>query len=133
MIRLGEHLSDLEKLMNKKGYDGYFLSNFGFPDKLSGTLRKHIFQCYTKDRDINPIHLSTYSKWKDEDSPYVRCDFTMNYDDNKGFSIEKMEIHCKNIFGRISSSEIIPKSNNDLPDSKKANSIEDQTKRGRKL
>lgn len=131
MLLLGDHIEAFDQLLKDKGYNGYFMSNFGFPGKLQETIRKHIFQSYISNKDLNPIHLSTYTKWTNEEDPYVRCDFTVNYDDSKGFSIKKIDIHFKNQYGNIRSTEIARRRDHDIPNSERANSIADQNDRRR--
>ena len=133
MLLLGEHIKALDKLLRDKGYNGYFMSNFGFPGKLQETIRKHFFQSYISNKDINAIHLSTYTRWNNEEEPYVRCDFTVKYDDGKGFSIKKMDIHFKNQYGNIRNAEITPKWDHEIPSSEKANSIVEQNSRRRQI
>lgn len=133
MLLLEDHIKTLDKLLLDKGYRGYFMSNFGFPGKLQETIRKHFFQSYISNKDINPIHLSTYTRWSNEEDPYVRCDFTVKYDDGKGFSIKKMDIHFKNQYGSIRNAEITPERDQEIPNSEKANSIVDQNNRSRQI
>jgi hypothetical protein len=132
MLLLDDHVRALEQLFHDKGYNGYFMSNFGFPGKLQETMRKHIFQSYISNKDLNPIHLSTYTRWSNEENPYIRCDFTINYEDGKGFTVDKIDIHFKNQFGNIRSTEITPQRDQDIPSSEEANSIVDQNDRRRK-
>lgn len=133
MLQLDDHIEALDKLFKEKGYKGYFMSNFGFPGKLQETIRKHILQCYISNKELNPIHLSTYTKWNNEEDPYVRCDFTVKYDDSKGFSTKKIDIHLNNQYGNIRSTEIIPRRDHEIPNSEKANSIVDQNNRRRQI
>ena len=133
MLLLEDHIKALDKLLRDKGYSGYFMSNFGFPGKLQETMRKHFFQSYISNKDINPIHLSTYTRWNNPEEPYVRCDFTVKYDDGKGFSIKKMDIHFKNQYGNIRRAEITPGRDHEIPSSEKANSIVDQNNRRRQI
>lgn len=131
MLLLDDHIEALDKLFKDKGYSGYFMSNLGFPGKLQETIRKHILQSYISKKDLNPIYLSTYTRWNNEEDPYVRCDFTVKYDDGKGFSIRKMDIHFRNQYGNIRSAEITPRRDHEIPNSKKANSIVDRNNQRR--
>ena len=132
MLLLDDHIKAFNQLLNDKGYNGYFMSNFGFPGKLQETIRKHVFESYISNKDLNPIHLSTYTRWSREEDPYVRCEFSVNYDDSKGFNIQKMDIHFKNQYGNIRSTEVKPERDHDIPSSEEANSIVDQNDRKRK-
>jgi hypothetical protein len=133
MLLLEDHIKALDELLGDKGYMGYFMSNFGFPGKLQETIRKHFFQSYISNKDVNPINLSTYTRWNNEEDPYVRCDFTVKYDDGKGFSINKMDIHFKNQYGNIRSAEITPRRDHEIPSSEKANSIVEQNNLRRQI
>jgi hypothetical protein len=132
MLLLDDHIKAFGQLLNDKGYNGYFMSNFGFPGKLQETIRKHIFESFISNKDLNPIHLSTYTRWRREEDPYVRCEFTVNYEDSKGFNIQKMDIHFKNQYGTIRSTELKLERHHDIPSSEEANSIVDQNDRKRK-
>ena len=133
MLLLDDHIEALDKLFKEKGYRGYFMSNFGFPGKLQETIRKHILQCHISNKELNPFHLSTYTKWNNEEDPYVRCDFTVKYDDGKGFTINKMDIHFKSQYGNIRSAEITPGRDHEIPSREKANAIMDQNSRRNKI
>jgi hypothetical protein len=132
MLLLDDHIKALDQLLSNKGYNGYFMSNYGFPGKLQETIRKHILESYISNKDLSPIHLSTYTRWSRDEDPYVRCDFTVNYDDGKGFDIQKMDIHFKNQYGNIRSMEVKPQRDHEIPSSEEANSIVDQSDRKRK-
>lgn len=129
MLLLEDHIKALDKLLTDKGYNGYIMSKFGFPGKLRETIRSHVFRSYISNRDLNPIHLSTYTGWSNQEEPYVRCDFTINYDDSKGFSIKKMDIHFQDQYGNIRSAAITPQRDHDIPSAEKANSIVAQNDR----
>ena len=129
MLLLDDHIKAFGQLLNDKGYNGYFMSNFGFPGKLQETIRKHIFESFISNKDLNPINLSTYTRWSREEDPYIRCEFTVNYEDSKGFNIQKMDIHFKNQYGNIRSTELKPERDYDIPSSEEANSIVDQSDR----
>ena len=132
MLLLDDHIRALDQLLSDKGYNGYIMSKFGFPGKLRGTIRGHFLQSFNCNRDPNPIHLSTYTGWSNQEKPYVRCDFTIYYDDSKGFNIQKMDIQFKNQYGSIRSTEVKPERDHDIPSSEEANSIVDENNRKRK-
>src|SRR3546814_3852945 len=115
MLLLDDHIKTFGQLLNDRSYNGYFMSNFGFPGKLQETIRKHIFENFISNKDLNPIHLSTYTRWRREEDPYVRCEFTVNYEDSKGFNIQKMDIHFKNQYGTIRSTELKLERHHDIP------------------
>ena len=131
MINIQEHIQRFNKLLKSKGYDGYFLSNFGHPGKLEDTIRKHILGCYISNQPLNPIHLTTYTKWTGENDPYVRCHFNVNYDKEKEFHIKDMSIHYNNVNGAIRMNRLTFRHNNEIPTREKANEItNDQRRKG---
>ena len=123
MLQLDDQLKDFDQLMKQKGYDGYFLSNFGFPDRLPETIRKHIFQCYTTNRDLNPIRLTTYSDWVNDERPYIKCTFSVDYDEDKGFRVKNIDIEHANTYGAIRQSKIALLKNEDIPNRDAVNKL----------
>jgi hypothetical protein len=121
MQRLYEHINVFTELMERKGYDGHYLSSYGFTDKLKENLTKHVLQCFEEKKEPGPLNLSTYSKWTDDQSPYVRCDFHVGFSDAKGFEVLKMDILYANQYGKIREKEIPLKNNNEIPDRDRAN------------
>lgn len=133
MKQLGLHIDELEKLMNEKGYDGHFLSNSSFPGKLRESLHQHLLEVLQGETYIRQFYLTTYSHWKDEDRPHVKCDFKMKYDSWLGFRVDKMEVTRANRFGTIKSVELRPDKNEDIPTREKVNALVGQKMRSLKL
>lgn len=133
MKRLRAHIDELETLMNSKGYDGHFLCNSAHPGKLRDSLYGHLLETLQGQAHVPPFYLTTYSHWKDEDRPYVKCDFKMKYDSWTGFRVERMEVKRANHFGTIKSFELRPNKNEDVPTREKVNELIGQKKRSLKL
>ncbi len=128
MQRLSEHIKTFTELMERKGYDGTFLSSYGVNDRLKENLTKHIFKCFEEKKNIGPLNLSTYSKWIDPYSPYVRCDFNLNFEDAKGFEVVKMKVSYANQYGIIRSKEINLNNNSAIPEKDQANHMVQKSK-----
>ncbi len=130
MQRMFEHINAFTELMKQKGYDGIYLSSFGFTGRLKDNLTQHVFQCFEEKKDIGPLNLSTYSKWTDDKSPYVRCDFYVDFNDVIGFEIVKMNVNYANQYGMIREKEILLKSNREIPERDRANRMVLKRKQG---
>ncbi len=128
MTRLSEQIKELETLLKGKGYDRHFLCNSAHPGRLKESLCDHL-QTPEKERTVAPFHLTTYSHWKDEDSPYVRCDFKVHYDPSKGFRVNEMQVTRANQFGILKSMELHPGRNEDIPTSEEASALVGQKRR----
>lgn len=133
MKRLAEHIDEFEKLMNQKGFNGHFLCNSGFPGKLGESLHQHLLEALQGETYVRPFYLTTYSHWKDDEQPHVKCDFKMKYDSWMGFQVEKMEVTRANHFGSIKRIELRPNKNEDIPTREKVNALVGQKKKSLKL
>jgi hypothetical protein len=109
--------------MSSRGYDGHFLCNSAHPGKLKESLTKHLLEMLQGETHIPPFFLTTYSHWKDDESPYVQCDFKIKYDHSDGFRSEKMEITHGNSTGKIKVITLPLKGNTDIPYREHANSM----------
>jgi hypothetical protein len=127
------HIDELEKLMKEKGYDGSFLCNSNFPGKLRESLQQHLSEMLQEQNHLPPFYLTTYSHWRDEENPYVLCDFKVKYDKWNGFRIEKLEVKRASPFGTIKNYETHLINNEDLPSREKANTLVGQRKWSMKL
>lgn len=94
MKSIGEHIDELNELMSRKGFDGYFLSNSDFPGKLKDSLHQHMQNVMHESTPVRPFYLTTYSLWNGEEKPYVICDFKLQYDTKAGFSVMKLDAKC---------------------------------------
>lgn len=132
MQRMFEHINHFARLMNQKGYDGFFSSSSGFIDKLKDNLTKHIFQCYEEKREVGEFSLSTYTHWQDDRSPYVKCYFHMDFKEPTGFNIQEITIQYGHEYGTLRKKGI-PIRNNDIPDREAVNRMMLERKRGMKI
>lgn len=133
MKNLNKHIDQFQDLMHTKGFDGHFLCNSDFPGKLRESLSRHLQEVLQGEIHVRPFNLTTYSLWKDEESPYVQCDFRVKYDENTGFKVEKMEgmYVTDRSFNPLRTLEIRPTDNQDLPTREKVNSTIGPRKRRR--
>ena len=131
MKRLRSHIDELETLMDSKGYDGHFLCNSAHPGKLRDSLYAHLLETLQGQTHVPPFYLTTFSHWKDEERPYVKCDFKMKYDSWTGFR-GKIEVKRANHFGTIKSFELRPNKRR-CPNTRKGKRIGGTEKRSLKL
>src|SRR5687768_1298005 len=114
MTGIRAQVDELETLINAKGYDGHFLCNSAHPGRLKESLYGHL-RTSQREQTVAPFYLTTYSHWKDEDRPYVRCEFNIEYDPSKGFRVNGMEVTRANPFGIMKSIELRPSKNDEIP------------------
>lgn len=133
MQRMFDHINAFAELMKQKGYDGYYQSTFDFNDKLKDNLIKHVFQCHEERKDVAPLNLSTYSHWTDNKSPYVRCNFHVDFSEPKGFNVTKMNIEYGDEYGILRNKEIPVTSNSEIPDRVAANNMMMEKKKAMRI
>lgn len=133
MQRMYEHIKAFSYVMAEKGYTGHFQSTFGFNDRLFDNLLQHVLECYKQLKDIGPFHLTTYSKWTDDEQPYIRCCFAMDFSENKGFEVLKMKIGYGDKYGIFRSKEMPILRNSDIPTCAEANRMNIERKGGLKM
>ncbi len=123
MKTLIEHIDEFERLMSAKGFDGYFLCNFGCRGTLKESLQQH-FSEEPKDQVFTrPFHLTTYSFWKED--KHIKCDFKMIYDRLNGLKVDKLEAGylVNHELNPVRTIELRPKRNEDIPTRVKVNSM----------
>ncbi len=133
MKRLRAHIDEFETLMKAKGYDGHFHCNSTHPGKLRDSMYTHLLEILQGQTPVPPFYLTTFLHWKDEERPYVKCDFKMKYDSWAGFRVERMEAKRANRFGTIKNIEFSPNKNEDIPTREKVNALVGQKTRSLKL
>ena len=133
MERLRGHIHAFDTLMKAKGHDGYFLSDSGHADKLKDSILAHFYETLRHRIHFSPFYLTTFSHWRDEQRPYVRCEFSTKYDSRTGFRVESMEVTRANLFGTIKSVSLRPRKNEDIPTREEANTLVGHKKRSLKL
>lgn len=123
MKHLGKHIDEFENLMHMKGFDGHFLCNSNFPGKLKDSLSRHLREVLQEEIHVRPFYLTTYSLWKDKESPYVQCDLKVKYDENNGFKVDTMEArYVDRSFNPLRTLEVRLTDNEDMPTREKVNS-----------
>lgn len=96
-------LGTFTKVLTAKGYEGYFLTESAYPDKLKDSIGRLLEACKDgTDRLQQPdkISLSTYLEWNGEDQPNVRCYMRVRYEDGK-FDVQRMYIERKDSYGQL--------------------------------
>ncbi len=121
MQRMFEHIKSFASTMKAKGYDGHFLSSFGYSDRLFENMVKHVFQCYQEKRDIGPLNLMTYTHWRGDDRPHIRCNFYTDFNDNQGFKVNKLDVEYGIGYETLKRKEIPVKANFEVPDKDQLN------------
>lgn len=100
-----EALSDLNtfaKILNDKGYNGYFHTQGAYTGKLKESISDYLESCQ-KGTDSLPkqdLLLTGYLQWSGEDKPRVECSMWVKYLNGK-FSLSRMEIAKKDSFGQL--------------------------------
>lgn len=100
-----EALSDLNtfaKILNDKGYNGYFHTQGAYTGKLKESISDYLESCQ-KGADTLPkqdLLLTGYLQWSGEDKPSVECSMWVNYLNGK-FSLNRMEVARKDQFGQL--------------------------------
>lgn len=100
-----EALSDLNtfaKILNDKGYNGYFHTQGAYAGKLKESISDYLESCQ-KGTDSLPkqdLLLTGYLQWSGEDKPRVECSMWVKYLNGK-FSLSRMEIAKKDSFGQL--------------------------------
>jgi len=115
MKNLTEHIDEFERLMPRKGFDGFFLTNSNFPGKLKESLNQYMQGVVNKP--AQPFYLTTYSLWNGEEKPHIIADFKMDYDKELGFRVIKLDaklIHGSSI-NPARTIEVLLKDSEDMP------------------
>jgi len=133
MQHLGSHIASFLQLMHERGYDGHFLCNASHPGKLKDSLDQHLLDILQGRTSVPPFFLTTYSLWRDEQSPYVRCDFKVRHSQSEGFRVEKMDIINGSRTGNIKSVTLPLRANIEIPYCEQANRMVLGDKRKHKI
>lgn len=133
MHRLSEHINAFVRLMKQKGYIGHFLCNTSHPGRIEESLQKHLLECLQGSTYIPPFYLTTYSHWINDESPYVKCDFKVRYNDNDGFNVMKLDMDYRNHCGSIRKKDIPINTNLTIPDRDQVNRMMTEKKKGMKI
>lgn len=101
-----KHLLDLDafaKALTDKGYDGFFLTQAGYPGKVKDSINRFLEACNNgtdKPLYTNILPLNTYLEWNGEDQPKVGCHMWVKYENGK-FDVQEMEIERTDRYGQL--------------------------------
>lgn len=96
-------LDTFAKTLTEKGYDGYFLTDGGYPDKLKDSISRFLEACENgtdQPLQADSLLLKTYLEWQDEDKPYTDCYMDVRHEDGK-FDVQEINIKRKDRYGNI--------------------------------
>jgi hypothetical protein len=96
-------LDAFAKLLTDKGYDGCFLTQAGYPDKVKDSISRFLDACRKgtdKPLHHNLLSLNTYLEWNGEDKEKVACRMWVKFEEDK-FDIHKIEIERKGRYGHL--------------------------------
>lgn len=116
-------LDTFAKTLIDKGYDGYFHTQAGHPDKLKDSISRFLEASGNgTDRPILPniLLLKTYLQWNGEDRPKVECNLWVRYE-NGTFDVQRMDIERTDRYGQLlKKSELSNLSTSSVPTKKEA-------------
>lgn len=115
MQKMMAQIAAFTQHMYSMGYDGTFVSNYGFPSKLKDNLIQHVLQCFQEMKPVDKILLKTYTHWKDLDTPQIQCSFQIEYTGQHGFQVKKMTIEKDDLAGTHRRKQLTLKSLDDVP------------------
>lgn len=94
-------LDTFAKALTDKGYDGYFLTEAAYPDKIKDSINRFLEACRNgtdKPLSADSFSLKTYIEWNGEDKPKTECYMRVRHEDGK-FDVQKMEIERTDQYG----------------------------------
>ena len=116
-------LDTFAKTLADKGYDGYFLTEAGYPDKLKDSISRFLEACKNgTDKPLNAgsFLLRTSLEWNGEDKPYTDCYMDVRYEGGK-FDVHKMNIERKDRYeNTLKKSELTNLTTETVPTTKEA-------------
>ncbi|OPC69875.1 hypothetical protein BAZ12_08605 [Elizabethkingia miricola] len=92
-------LEEFIKILTDKGYNGYFMTQAGYPGKLADSLGGFLESLDPEFGFDKNVLLETYLDWNGEDKPSIQCLISLENDNGK-FAIDVMEIIHKDRFGK---------------------------------
>jgi len=116
--RLRAQIIDFSAVLLKKGYDGCFMTNSDYADRLVDSLQR-FFEAYHRGEEprCSPLYLSTYIEWNGDDEERVFCLFGVHYDTKKGFNVDNLHIERRSPYGGvIRRKDITVEKPDDIPD-----------------
>jgi hypothetical protein len=115
MQKMLAQIAAFTQFMYARGYDGTFVSDYGFPSKLRDNLVQHALQCLQEMKPVDKVLLKTYTHLKDGDNPQIRCGFQVEYSMQHGFQPRKMTIEKDSLAGTYHRKELAIRSLDDVP------------------
>lgn len=96
-------LDTFAEALSEKGYDGNFLTEAAYPDKIKESITRFLEACKNgSDKPLKPgrFSLMTYIEWNGDDKPSVECYIRVQHEDGK-FDVQKMDITKRDEYGRL--------------------------------
>lgn len=96
-------LDTFAKTLAEKGYDGCFITDGGYPDKLKDSIGRFLEACENGANlplQANRFLISTYLEWNGEGKPYTDCNMNVRHEDGK-FDVQEMNIERKDRYGNM--------------------------------
>jgi hypothetical protein len=91
--------NDAVEVLMAKGYKGYFTSQYEPAGKLKDIVEEHLKQGSNGGLSLkDDLRLTTYLKWNGEDTPNMRCSFTLSLHD-AGVSLKRLTAERSNEYG----------------------------------
>lgn len=94
-------LNTIAKTLTDKGYDGNFLTQGAYPDKIKDSINRFLEACkHGTDKLLYPdlLPVQTYLEWNGEDKPKVSCHMWLAYEKGK-FDVRNMDIERTDQYG----------------------------------
>lgn len=101
-----EQLLDLDTLaknLTEKGYDGFFLTQAGYPGRFKDSIERFLEACAVgTDKPLYPnfLPLHTYLEWNGSDQPKVECHMWVRFENGR-FDVQEMEIERTDRYGQL--------------------------------
>src|SRR5690554_1867043 len=116
-------LDTFSKTLTDKGYDGYFLTQADYPDKIKDSINRFLEACKNgTDKLLYPdlLPIQTYLEWNGEDKPKVSYHIWVAHENGK-FDVRKMEIERTDRYGHsMKKSELTNLTTGAVPTAKEA-------------
>jgi hypothetical protein len=96
-------LDTFAQALTSKGYDGFFLTQAGYPGKVKDSISRFLEACSNgtdKPLYTNLLPLNTYLEWNGEDQPKVGCHMWVRYENGR-FDVQEMEIERTDRYGQL--------------------------------
>ena len=92
-------VEELTAILTDKGYNGYFMTQAGYPGRLSESMERFLANLDPRCDFNNKLILETYLDWNGEDKPSIQCFISLK-NDNGRFTFDAMEIIHRDRFGK---------------------------------